>query len=135
MKCVNGLLRLASAFTPMIVCGVCVSTKELAAMRVLPPARALSSWKRTHCAMSRTLELMEPAGPMLSMLRYGTARRVSSIFVWGVATSGRPTSALVLELVAVMPSGVKMRSRTRSSQLLPLTCAATCPAVRNMMFW
>ena len=69
---------------------------------------------------------------MLSMLRQGMTRTVSSIFLWGVATS--PERAVTLVLVPLMPSGVKIRVFRKSPQDIPLAAATTSPAARNMMF-
>ena len=70
--------------------------------------------------MSMTFELIEPAGAMLSMLRQGMVRDLLvDLCVRGcdIVLAG---SAVMLVLLEDIPSGVKIRSRTKSSQLLPV---------------
>ena len=84
--------------------------------------------------MSDTLELMEPAGPMLSMLCQGTINSVSFTSLCGVATLILPARSRTDVKLSVMPNGPKIFSRTRSSHGLPAAWAAACPAARYMMF-
>ena len=85
--------------------------------------------------MSRTCELIEPAGPTMSMLRHGTTRSVSSTRMCGVATSDCNASAVMLVELDDMPSGVKMRRATKSSHDVPETSCTTSPAAMYMRFW
>ena len=99
-----------------------------------PRYTPLPSCRRTHCAISITFELIEPAGPTLSTLRQAIARNLPEKRSCGVATSPPGGSWTTLVLEAVMPSGVKMRRRMKSSQVCPVTAGTICPAARNMMF-
>jgi hypothetical protein len=47
-----------------------------------------------------------------------------------MATSLAALSACVLALVEAMPNGMKMRSFTKSSQLLPVIAGMSWPATR-----
>ena len=94
----------------------------------------LPSCSRTHCDMSTAFELIEPAGPALSMLRHAIARTALSISACGDATFVRCSNPRMVVLDAVMPSGVSNRFCTKSSQLTPDTRAAICPAAMYMMF-
>ena len=69
------------------------------------------------------------------MLRQGTLRTVSFTSACGDARSGIASSPRIVVDAVVMPSGAKMRSRTKSSHDLPDTLATTCPAATYMMFW
>ena len=84
--------------------------------------------------MSTMLELIDPAGAMLSMLRYGMTRALPSSIVCGLATSDWPASLVTLVLLAVIPSGAKIRSSMNRSQPRPLTLPTISPAVITMMF-
>ena len=63
------------------------------------------------------------------------ARTVSVTSACGVATLSSPLSAVMVVLLAVMPSGWKMRCRMKSSHDMFVVFATTCPAARYMMFW
>src|SRR5690349_14307127 len=76
--------------------------------------RPALSWTMIHLAMSVTLELMAPAGAVLSMTAAGMARNDPSTLECGAATlpPGRNSAALVL--LSDMLSGVKIRWRMKS---------------------
>ena len=81
-----------------------------------------------HFARSATQVMMAPAGALLSMSSCGSASSLPESALCGVATSLPLVSAVTSVNVLVMPSGVKMRSRTKSSQLLPVIAGINCPA-------
>ena len=85
--------------------------------------------------MSVTVELIEPAGAMLSMFDHSTAVVLPSSFSCGVATSVMAGSCVTLVTDRLIPRGRKIRSAIRSSHDLAATDSATVPAARNMMFW
>lgn len=85
--------------------------------------------------MSSTLELTEPAGPTFPASRQRTGRTVPSISACGTATFVCPSSARIVVLLRDIPSGAKIRARTNSSQLRPVTAGMTSPAARYMRFW
>ena len=84
----------------------------------------------THFARSATQELMAPAGALLSTSSCGSGSSLPPALECGRATSPAASSAGVLVFVEVMPSGVKMRSFTKSSQLFPVTAGMIWPATR-----
>ena len=51
---------------------------------------------------------------------------------WGAATLALDAGPTEPMRVSVMPSGAKIRSRTKSSHDLPLTAATTWPATTNI---
>ena len=71
---------------------------------------------------------MAPAGALESMSSCGSASSLPESALCGVATSLPLRSAATSVNVCVMPSGVKMRSRTKSSQLFPAIAGISCPA-------
>src|ERR1035441_3719147 len=81
-----------------------------------------------HFARSATQVMMAPAGALLSMSSWGSACSLPESVLCGVATSLPCLSAATSVNVFVMPSGVKMCSFTKSSQLLPVTAGINCPA-------
>jgi hypothetical protein len=81
------------------------------------------------------VELIEPAGPALSMLRQSTARTMPSTSACGLARPDRPAICRTEVVLDDMPSGVKIRSRMKSSHVVLATCATSWPAVMYMMFW
>src|SRR4051794_28671570 len=118
----------------MIVWGVCISFETAGLKSFLPANVPCPSWSRSHLAMSTTFELMEPAGPILSILRHGIGVALPSTSVWGVDRSSPFLNDLMVVLVDDIPIGLKILSVTKSSQLIPDTFATTWPAVRNIRF-
>ena len=70
--------------------------------------------------MSPTLELIDPAGPMVLMSRNGIATTLSSRSSYGLAKFAVFCESLTEKLLLVIPSGVKMRARTASSHDCPV---------------
>ena len=75
----------------MTICGRCMSWTCRAATMRLPPTAPPPRFTCSHFDMSLTLELIEPAGPIVSMTLNGTSTAVLSLSVYGVAKS--PPSA------------------------------------------
>ena len=114
------------------VWGECISFMLRSLTSCCPRHLPLASWKRTHSAISRALELMDPAGATLSMLCQGIATAVSPTRACGEATLGSVPKALVLLLLRVMPSGSKIRWRMTMSHDLPVSRSIIMPEARNM---
>jgi hypothetical protein len=91
--------------------------------------------KRIQRDMSATLDHTEPAGAIASVLRTGTMRTVSRMLACGVATFGRPVIAATVGSVSLIPSGAKMRVRTKRSHDIPDARSTTAPATPYMTFW
>src|SRR5688500_17286711 len=87
----------------------------------------------THFDTSLTDELMEPAAALLSSGENGSGTSLSFSLACGYATLSPGLNFLTLVLLAFMPSFLKIRSATKSSQLLPETFSITCPATRYML--
>ena len=85
--------------------------------------------------MSLTLELIEPAGPIVSMTLNGTSTAVLSLSVYGVAKSPPFCDSLTAKLLFFIPIGSRIRVRITSSHDVPATSALRWPAVRNIRFW
>ena len=62
----------------MAICGVCISLSVDSLMICLPPAFPFPIWTSSQRIMSSRSELMEPAGPMLVILRNGISFTASS---------------------------------------------------------
>src|SRR5689334_15269387 len=107
-KCVDGC-KVSGYVMGVIVCGDSISASVDALMSCWPPIFPSASKKRSHWLMSSTLELIEPAGAMLSMLRQGTGTGLPSRQTCGVATSGEDRRSFVLVLLDVIPNGAKIR--------------------------
>ena len=122
----------------MIIWPVCVSVRASSEMSRSPSYSPPPSWSRTHWAICMALELIDPAGPALSMSRYGTASNSpSGVFTWGVATLSSRPSGPISVVLRVMPRGRKMRVATKSSQLMPETASMTSPAAIQvvLLYW
>ena len=78
--------------------------------------------------MSLTFETMPPAGPVLSIESRGTTCSFPFSTACGVATSGVELRKATPVPLSVMPSGVRMRSLMKSSQLCPVTAGTISPA-------
>ena len=74
--------------------------------------------------MSVRLELIDPAGPITSMLRNGISTAFFSFSVYGSAKSEVFWDSSTEKLLAFIPSGPKIRPRTTSSQGWPATSPA-----------
>src|SRR5512147_1866766 len=117
-----------------IVVGDHISTDRFALNNSLPSAvLPRLSWSNTHLERSLTLEAIAPAGAALSMPCQFTAMTLPSIFECAATWFELARTASVLVTESLMPRGVKMRSRMKSSQDLPVTAGITCPAAMNMI--
>ncbi len=111
-----------------------ISLNVAAEMSRLSPTRPLSSMKRIHLDMSRTLDQTEPAAATPSVLRIGTARSVSRTSACGTATFGLPASPDTRGRVSVIPRGVKMRFCTNVAQGMPDTRSTMKPPIAYTTF-
>ena len=111
-----------------MVCADHISLDRAALKRRVFPTAPPFNWRFIHFAKSATQVMMAPAGALLSMSSWGSASSLPESVLCGVATSSPFLSAATPVNVLVMPSGVNMRSRTKSSQLLPVTAGINCPA-------
>jgi hypothetical protein len=82
----------------------------------------------TQRAMSRALERIPPAAAMLSASSGATVRSTPSTSAWGVAAFASLGRAEGLGTVPFISRGASRRSRTKASQVFPLTAATTSPA-------
>src|SRR5215211_5658347 len=78
------------------------------------------------------LELIEPAGPALSMFRNGTRPIWLPASTYGYEKSLAASIPLVEVMVRVISSGCRIRSRTTSSHDLPVIFSTSRPAVMNI---
>ena len=80
--------------------------------------------------MSSALELMPPAGFVLSLRNGAIGRTVPSTRAWVAATLPPADAAECSTFEPVMPAFFRMRDVTKSSHLWPLTASISCPATR-----
>ena len=88
----------------------------------LSPTRPESSCAIIHFAMSLAPALMPPAGLVLSLANGAMTRTLPSTGAWVAATLPPLPAAEWCTLLPVMPSGVRIRRVTKSSQLMPAHC-------------
>ena len=123
----------------MTIWGVRVSSRASSETSRVPAwAPADPRCSLTHWAICAALELIEPAGPALSMLRYGTARSSpSGVSTWGWATFSISASGPRRVTLRVIPRGSKMRRATKSSQVAPESASITSPAAIHvvLLYW
>jgi hypothetical protein len=92
--------------------------------------RPESSCSIIHFAMSAAVELMPPAGLVLSLVIGATGLTRPSTSACGVATLPPRAASEWRTVLPVMPIGSRSRVRTKSSQLFPDTRSMSCPATR-----
>src|SRR5262245_4481632 len=83
-----------------------------------------------HLAMSATQELIAPQGALLSTTDGEIGSGLPASGACGVATCPPEGFRRTLGLLRGLPAGPKMRSRTKSSQLIPVTAGIIWPATR-----
>ncbi len=83
-----------------------------------------------HFAMSSALELMPPAGFVLSLSKGLIARTAPSMGACGLATLPPAAAAECRTLLPRMPTFARIRVATKSSHDWPLTASITSPATR-----
>ena len=110
--------------SPTTICGLWSSASPGALRTRVAPITPPPVCSRSQRDMSRALELIDPAGPTASMLRNGISETFASRSWYGFAKSAVRFESSTEKLLAVMPSGVKIRARTRSSQVVPATSPA-----------
>ena len=92
------------------------------------PTRPPASSTFIQRAMSSAFVLMPTAPTAFGTGIAFTAAILSLILLWAFATSGLPALSARLVVVAVMPTGARMRSRIVSPHVLPDLAAMILPA-------
>ena len=94
-----------------------------------PPAmRPESSSTVTHLAMSDAPDMIPPAGLVLSLENGAICLTFPSIGAWVAATLPPPVAPEWRTSLARIPTGTRIRERTKSSQVWPLTASISSPA-------
>jgi hypothetical protein len=75
-----------------------------------------------------TFDTMPPAGAVLSTESMGTICSVPCSTACGAARFGTPVKYAMVVPVSVIPSGVRIRLATKSSQLMPPMAETISPA-------
>jgi hypothetical protein len=93
-------------------------------------SRPRASCTIIHFAMSAALELMPPAGFVLSLSNGLITRTVAPMGACGLAMFPPAAAAEWRTLLLFIPTFARTRDPTKSSQDWPLTASITSPATR-----
>src|SRR5258706_13626665 len=116
----------------MIICGECISSIDAALTIGLPFHEPSPSWNRSHLAMSFAVETIPDAGATVVKRKCRIGCCTPSRIACGDAAFTPLNSSS--ELLEVMPSGSRRRSRTREDHVLFATASAIAPETEYMMF-